>query len=513
MEVIRFALGLRFDPVGVRTYSDEASAIISKLLSKIDGKLLFGMKLYTGHCKLDEFDSAEILTVVFMGQGLSRTRALYDALQNCSDIIDMLTERRPIIQTNAVAKLEGLDYCGEFDKKGALSGGEKMLSIIKTDVAEPYAPKSVVLLAPDKFKGTLDQFEVIEVLKRAASDSKGCYKLLSVPAADGGDGTARALASALNGHKCFCDVSDPLGGTINAEYYFVDDYTALIEMASASGLTLVEPPFDPMRINSKGTGELILAAAKAGAKHILLGVGGSATNDGGIGAASALGVRFWDENGMELEAIPLNLNRIASIDTDSIAPELGGVEITVLCDVDNPLTGENGATAVFGPQKHIDDGLLIELENGMKNLERLYDARMGRDFCKGAGMGAAGGIGAMLASLFGAKLTEGAEFVLDALGFNAKLKTADFVITGEGRFDGTSRVKAVGAIIARAVAAGKPVKVITGCTGDDGDRVFDGGDVEVIAASEAPLSGETAKDEAKSRLFCAALSVFDSIQC
>ena len=513
MEVIRFALGLRFDPVGVRTYSDEASAIISKLLSKIDGKLLFGMKLYTGHCKLDEFDSAEILTVVFMGQGLSRTRALYDALQNSPDIIDMLTERRPIIQTNAVAKLEGLDDCGEFDEKGMLSGGEKKLCIIKTDGAEPYAPKPVVLLAPDKFKGTLDQFEVIEVLKRAASVSKGRYKLLSLPTADGGDGTARALASAMNGHKCFCDVSDPLGGTVNAEYYFIDNYTALIEMASVSGLTLVEPPFDPMRITSKGMGELILAAAKAGAKRILLGVGGSATNDGGIGAASALGVRFLDENGMELEAIPQNLARIAAIDTSSTVPELGDIEITVLCDVDNPLTGETGATAVFGPQKHIDKVSLAELEKGMLNIERLYDARMGKDACKGAGMGAAGGIGAMLAALFGAKLTGGAQFVLDALGFDAKLKRSDIVITGEGRFDGTSRAKAVGAVIARSVAEGKAVKVIAGCLGDDCGLAFDGGDVEVIAASGAPLSGENAKDEAKAQLFIAALSVFDSIQC
>lgn len=513
MDIIRFALGFRFDPSD--SADGEVDRAVSAFLSCVDKSLLQGLKLYAGHFQLNENDNPDILTLIIMGGGLKQSRKVYNAVKSSRYLMSLLADRRPIIQSNVMFKFDGFEHLGDFDENGNLSGGEraaKFTPLQRDFVEKANTSKTTIVLAPDKYKGTFDQFTAVRMLKQTARRILPGAMLVSAACADGGDGTSRVLSEALNGKSKKATVTGPEGAPVEAEYCIINRDTAVVEMAAASGLALLKNDPDPMQATSFGTGELIADALKHRIKKLWICVGGSATNDGGMGAAIALGAKFLDEKGIELSGCGANTALVHSIDLTGIDPRITDVEIGVLCDVNNPLTGDRGATYTFGPQKGADGENLEKLEEGIKNLEKLYNEAAGRPVCSEPGAGAAGGIGAMLAALFGAKLFNGAEAVLSAIDFNEKIRNAQFVITGEGCFDRTSTEsgKAVSAVINACRKTGIKCCVLAGCRSPEMD-IDEKSVIKVITAYDKTVAENELKATAQSRFIAAAEELFKSI--
>lgn len=516
MEVERFGLGIRVDMMNVDFGRKEQEEVFSYVFAALSPKLLAGLKLYAGRCKLDETDSDNVFTIVFIGGGLHKTRKLFLKLNNDTLIKSMLTSVCPYIQTNVLCKIEGLTYYGVFGPDGVLLGGDIELDTAAlrshTSNRSHEGKNITVLLAFDKFKGSMSAEFVVRTLMKAGRRMLPYCRMIPVPIADGGEGTVDALIRAFNGVKRRAIVTGPLGKEVEAEYGIIGGNTAVIEMAQASGLALLSPDeFDPMRSSSRGTGELIAYALNdGGVKHILMGIGGSATNDGGIGAAIALGARVLDKDGNELEGCGSDMIKASRIDLSGIHEKLKGVDIRVMCDVTNPLTGDNGATMIFGRQKGADESMLEILEAGMKNIEKLYNDHNHCEICSEPGTGAAGGMGAMLSALLGAKLMSGAEAVLEAVRFNELLAEADFVLTGEGRFDSTSinSGKAVGTVIRYAKERDVPVFVLSGSIGEDVNMSEMPQNIALASCIARPISEEYAMASADQLLIEAAERLF-----
>lgn len=369
-----------------------------------------------------------------------------------------------------------------------------------------------LIFASDSFKGSLDSLRTAELLKEAARAVFGEVETVSIPLADGGEGTVDAVLASSNAKAVTVTVHGPLMDTTDAEYALFDDGRAVIEMASASGLTLVpEERRDPLEATSAGTGELLLDALEKGARDITIAIGGSATNEGGMGFMRALGVAFFDEYGNELEGRGSDLAKVAHIDLSCLDKRLTEARLSVMCDVDNPLTGENGATYVYGPQKGADEAALAELERGMQNYrDRIYDLT-GIDCDEVAGAGAAGGIGAALYALLGAELKPGIEAVLDLAGFDKAIEGADLVITGEGRADSQSlRGKAMQGVGRRAKAKDVPVTAIVGSLGEGWEGLFSCGIEKIIPLAHGSVSPEDAIARAEELYYDTALKFFKS---
>lgn len=316
-----------------------------------------------------------------------------------------------------------------------------------------------ILLAPDKFKGTLTAAEVCESLASGISASLGTVE--SVPIADGGDGTVAAAVAAGFASRA-STVTGPDGRPVRAAWALSADGTAVLEMAEASGLALLHPSrLLPMEASSRGTGELVTAALDSGARRIVLGVGGSASTDGGTGMLSALGARFLDAGGCAVPEGGGGLAGIAVADLGGIDPRALDVDFIIATDVDNPLTGERGAAAVYGPQKGADPAQVATLDTGLAHLARLTGRE---DAAERPGAGAAGGLG-FAAALIGAETRPGAGVVFELVGFDAALARADVVVTGEGRLDEqTFYGKGPGEVAARARRAGLEVWAVCGTT-------------------------------------------------
>ncbi len=290
------------------------------------------------------------------------------------------------------------------------------------------------ILAPDSFKGTLNQTEVIKIMKEVILEDS-LAEVVEIPLADGGEGTLDIIISALKGEIKTCYVYNPLMKEINSYFGVIKD-TAVIEMAKASGLTLIaKEKRNPLITTTYGTGQLILKALDMKVKKIIIGIGGSATNDGGMGMAAALGVKFYDSENKELSHGGFFLEKIHHIDISKIDERVFQTEIEVMCDVSNPLTGVCGATYVYGPQKGGNKSQIMQLENGMLNyisvIEREFDINLNEI----KGSGAAGGLGAGLVVFLKGKLKSGISSILDLLDFKEEVKNADIIITGEGKFD------------------------------------------------------------------------------
>jgi len=285
-----------------------------------------------------------------------------------------------------------------------------------------------------------------------------------VPVADGGEGTVEALVTGLGGRFDWAGVSDPLGKPIMARYGILPGNQAVIEMAAASGLTLIaEDDRDPFKTSTFGTGQLILAALEKGGRHVFVGVGGSATHDGGVGMAQALGVSFRDQYGQEIGPGAAGIAVLESIHFEGLDPRLREVEITVLTDVNNPLCGGTGAARIFGMQKGASPEDLEKLDHILSHLADVVDQSTGKDFSNTPGAGAAGGLGFGLLAFCGAKIEPGVETILDLIHIDKHLKIVDCVITGEGRMDNQSLYgKAPVGIAARAKKYGLPVIAIVG---------------------------------------------------
>jgi glycerate kinase len=324
-----------------------------------------------------------------------------------------------------------------------------------------------VLVAPDKFRGTLSARQAAAAIAAGWRRIRPRDEILTVPMADGGEGTLEALVAALDGVTRSLRVSGPLGDPVEAAYGVIGGPsrpTAVVELARASGLELLAPSRrDPLRASTRGTGELILAACREGAREIVVCVGGSATVDGGAGIAQALGVRLLDGRGVPIGPGGIGLLELAAVDVSAMDPAARAARFVVARDVDSPLTGPEGAAHVFGPQKGAsrDDALL--LDRALGHLAAILHRDLGVDVRSIPGGGAAGGAAAGLAAFAGARLRPGVEVVMEAVGLRRHLAAADVVLTGEGSFDEQStRGKVVAGVLAEARAMGVPAAVLCG---------------------------------------------------
>ncbi len=347
------------------------------------------------------------------------------------------------------------------------------------------------MVAPDSFKGSVSALGVAEAMERGIRRVFPDAEVRKIPIADGGEGTVEALVSATGGTVRPVEVTGPMGGRVTAHWGILgDSKTAVIEMAAASGLPLVAADKrDPRLATTFGTGELIRAALDAGLRKIIIGIGGSATNDGGTGMARALGVRFSGDDGKELPEGGAVLVGLREIDLAGIDPRLSETEITVACDVDNPLCGPRGASAVFGPQKGATPDAVKALDKALAHFAACARSATGRDVAELPGAGAAGGLGAGLLFFTHAKLRPGVEIVLDAVGFADIVKEADFVITGEGRTDyQTAFGKAPVGVAKVAKQFGVPVFCLSGGLGEGADDVLAHGIDATLSICDGPMA-------------------------
>ncbi len=322
-----------------------------------------------------------------------------------------------------------------------------------------------ILLAPDSFKGSLTSVEAAAAMERGLRRVWPAAVVEAVPMADGGEGTTEALIAAVGGQMVRQVVRGPRGAPVEAGWgILADGKTAVIEMAAASGLVLLAPAErNPLLTTTYGTGELLRSALDAGCRRILLGIGGSATNDGGAGMARALGVRFLDAQGKELAEGGGDLCRLAVIDRSGLDPRLLECEVIIACDVDNPLCGPQGAAAVYGPQKGATPAMVAELDANLAHYARLIASQLGLEVADQPGAGAAGGLGAGLLAFAGGKLQRGIEVVLAATHLAERLAEQDLVLTGEGSLDAqTERGKVPWGVARLAREQGVPVIAIAG---------------------------------------------------
>ena len=321
-----------------------------------------------------------------------------------------------------------------------------------------------VIIIPDSFKGTLSAKQICRILKEKVHQQFPACEVVTVPVADGGEGSVDCFLEALGGRKETVQVHGPYMELMEAEYGILSDGTAVVEMASCAGLPLVEDRKNPKKSTTYGVGELILAAAKAGSKRIITGLGGSCTNDGGCGMAAALGIRFYDAQDREFVPTGGTLKEIRRIDMSRREKLLDQIELLAMCDITNPLTGPEGAAHVFSPQKGADEGMIQELEAGMVHyasiLEQTVQIPKIREL---PGGGAAGGMGTGMAALLGAKLIPGIQAVLDTVQIDTLAEHADLILTGEGKIDSQSiHGKVLSGIARRGKALGIPVVAIAG---------------------------------------------------
>lgn len=367
-----------------------------------------------------------------------------------------------------------------------------------------------IVIAPDSYKESLSALEVAQAVASGFRQVFPDAEYVLVPVADGGEGTVDAMVAATGGRREAVAVSGPLGARVEAFYGLTGDgETAVIEMAAASGLALVPAAQrNPLRTSSRGTGELIRAALDAGARRFILGIGGSATNDGGAGMVQALGARLLDAEGRELDGSGGDLARLDRIDVSALDARLAECRIEVACDVDNPLTGPRGASAVFGPQKGATPEMVQVLDANLARLARIVERDLGVAVDQVPGAGAAGGMGAAMLAFFGATLKPGIEIVTAAVDLDTHVRDADLVITGEGRIDfQTVHGKTPIGVARVARRHGKPVIGIAGSLGANVGVVHEHGIDAVFSVLSRPCTLDEALGDAAANVALTARNV------
>ncbi|QGZ41038.1 glycerate kinase [Pseudoduganella flava] len=379
-----------------------------------------------------------------------------------------------------------------------------------------------IVIAPDSFKESLSALAVAEAIEQGMREVLPDARYVKLPVADGGEGTVQALIDASGGRRVEATVTGPLGEPVAAFYGIMGDgVTAVIEMAAASGLELVPPARrDPLVTTSRGTGELIRAALDAGARRFVLGIGGSATNDGGAGMLCALGVRPLDAAGADLPDGGGALAQLAHIDASGLDARIAGSTFDIACDVSNPLTGPNGASAIFGPQKGATSAMVQTLDANLARFGELVAACTGRAVADVPGAGAGGGIGAAMLAFLQGRLRPGSEIVTEAVGLDAAVADADVVVTGEGRIDGqTVNGKTPVGVARVAQRHGVPVIAIGGSLAPDTHLVHAHGIDAVFAAVNRPgtvaeaLAAGTENVRRAARNAAAAIAIGMRLRC
>ena len=319
------------------------------------------------------------------------------------------------------------------------------------------------VLIPDSFKGTLSSADICRIASEEILRLEPEAEICAIPVADGGEGTVDAFLAAVGGTRAEVPCTGPCGQEVMGFYGLLPDGTAVVEMAAAAGLPLAGACRDPEKTTTYGVGQLMAHALSRGAKRLVLGLGGSATNDGGCGAAAALGAEFLDAEGRAFVPTGGTLTQIARIRMEGLRETLAGAEVTVMCDIDNPLCGPAGAAAVFGPQKGADAAMVARMDAGLRHLAEMLEKDVGMEVLTLAGGGSAGGFGAGAAAFFGGQLRMGIDVVLDLTDFDRKCRGASLVITGEGHLDSQSlRGKTVVGVARRARALGVPAAALVG---------------------------------------------------
>jgi glycerate kinase len=357
------------------------------------------------------------------------------------------------------------------------------------------------LLIPDSFKGTMSSAEICGIMAASIKKFYPDAEVIKIPVADGGEGSVEAFLSAVGGEKKELFVKGPFFNEVPAFYGLIDGgKTAVIEMAASSGLplALATGKLDPEKTTTYGAGELIQAALKVGCTKIIMGLGGSATNDGGCGAAAALGVQFFDAVGKTFVPTGGTLKDIRHIDTGKLDPALKSAELITMCDIDNPLAGPTGAAYIFAPQKGADSKMVESLDAGLKHLAETVKADLKLDHAEMKGAGAAGGMGYGMKVFFGSTLQMGIETVLDTVHFDGLLKGASMVFSGEGKIDTQSlRGKVVIGIAKRTKKAGVPLIAVVGDIGDDIEAAYGMGVSAIFSINRVAVDFSKAKGRAK----------------
>lgn len=369
------------------------------------------------------------------------------------------------------------------------------------------------VLIPDSFKGTLSSIKICEIMKERIKARFPLCQVLSVPVADGGEGSVDCFLSALGGEKVSCEVHNPYFEKMTAGYGILKDgRTAVIEMAACCGLPLVEDRKDPVKTTTFGLGELILDAAGRGCKKIIVGLGGSCTNDAGCGAAAAVGIKFYDRSGKEFVPVGGTLKDVEHIDAGTKNKVLDGVEIITMCDIDNPLYGKNGAAYVFAPQKGADEKTVELLDYGLISISRVMERDLNIDVKGIPGGGAAGGCGSGMTAFFDSGLQMGIETVLDTVRFDKMIEDADVVFTGEGKMDSQSlRGKVVIGVARRAKKQSVPVVVIAGGYDGDLEKAYDEGVTAVFSINRLPQNLEVSRYQSEENLSLTADNILRTI--
>ncbi|MBQ9153631.1 MAG: glycerate kinase [Solobacterium sp.] len=367
-----------------------------------------------------------------------------------------------------------------------------------------------LLFASDSFKGSLTSEQTVELLAKAAKEVFGEIEYSGVPVADGGEGTVDAVVRAEHGEFITAEVYGPLMERVNAQYGKLDDKRAVIEMAAASGLPMVPRNMrNPLYTTTYGTGELIRDALDRGFRDISIAIGGSATNDGGMGCARALGVRFLDAKGNELQGTGADLEKVAEIDVSELDPRIRETKITVMCDVTNPLTGKDGATYTFGAQKGATPEIQERLEAGMINYRDVIIRQFGINPDEIRGGGAAGGLGTALMVFLNGEMKSGIDTVLDLISFDQRLEGVDLVVTGEGRTDWQSCFgKVMQGVGERSAKKGIVAVGLSGSLGRDASQIYNHGIESLITSVDSPMQIEEAISRAEELYYLAAIRMF-----
>ena len=359
-----------------------------------------------------------------------------------------------------------------------------------------------VILIPDSFKGTMSSTEICQIMKGEVLRHYPECEVVSIPVADGGEGSVDAFLEAVGGEKIYTEVNGPyFGEKVRGYYGIIPGNIAVIEMAAAAALPMVGERKDPSKTTTYGVGELMLDAARKGVCKIILGLGGSATNDAACGLATACGVSFYNAKGEKFMPLGESLDEVVRIDTSTIADELKGIEIVTMCDIDNPFYGPEGAPAIYGPQKGADPEMVKMLDDKMRVLAQVMKKDFGVDVQSIPGSGAAGGMGGGMVAFFNSRLQMGIETVLDTVHFEQLLDGADFVYTGEGKIDGQSlRGKVVIGVARKAKSKGVKVIAIVGDIGDGVDGAYEEGVTGIFSINRVAVPYKEARTRAKDDL-------------